>query len=203
MLDSLSHENSEDFRQRYEHTYGFIHNKNDAADKRLVFLSKCTADTVQFTDKQKIPFFAKADMGVNFEFIPLIAGLYNVKDGMVYVSRQPARQWKRGIAESNTAVYHFSQGGNININFDIVSEIFNTPYNVKKRVEEWQTKDKAVALSRNFGLVGSGVYMRNSRIGKVNKTNRTISLEVPLFQQELSDLIRREALNFIVEEVVK
>jgi hypothetical protein len=195
MKDTLTGENSADFKQRYANTYGFLHTDDK---KRFVHLTEVNRDYVYFSEGNKESTFnVKADSGVFFEFIPVNKGWYlNRLNKLVYLQRVPTRQWSRGICPNNTQMYEDTAVGPVNVSllYKRLADIFNQD-------DHYRIKDVKVpgfALSKHFAISKSGaLYFYLQNVGTY--VYPKIVLNVPEIRQELEDVIRRRGLNLTVE----
>jgi hypothetical protein len=193
MLEVFKSNGWNDFRQRYSNTYGWY---NHEGKKVMVHVDEVFEDEVHFSDKNGVKYNAIADKGVTFEFLPVQRGVYNyVNDDLLYVSRKPARMWKRGIAMDNTNFYSFRKGA-VRPDFSMLETVFGTP--ATNPITDWvKGKRNNVALSPQFSVYDNKVFLYDQKIG-VYKTG-VITLDTNLFSQEITDLIRKNDLAYTVE----
>lgn len=200
MKDTLTENNSGDFKQRYEHTFGwYLGNETPL----LVFIEYSDSEQVKFTDVKGNTFIAYANSDIQFEFIPLNKGFFQLKDGsVVLLERIPARQWKRGISSSNTRVTAYSintSNSGISINttkpfgltLELLNEIFSSDYKLPNKF----IRDKLV-LSDAFAIIGHYIYVWSIKIGDYK--NKVITLYTDLFLQEITDVVKRNTHEFEV-----
>jgi len=193
MLDTLTHKNLRDFGPRYTHTYGWL--LQDGA-KKLVYISNVRNDRLCFSTVDHDDCHVKIDAGVMFEFIPINHGWFNAKDGKAwYMTRVPARQWKRGISDSNTRISPISDPFySNNIDLAILSNIFHDDF---KHFNYDSVVGGQQAWSKHFcrGL-NDEIYFYNRQVGRFK--DNEITLQDNLVYQELLDLIRRRGWNMKV-----
>ena len=186
MLDTLTSINYRDFGPRYTHTFGWLHNGDT---RKLVYVLRTEDSKVFFTDQTGMEYHAKIDAGVMFEFIPVDHGWFNASNGDAYLlSRTPARQWKRGISDSNTTMTSLNTLRLIGLNYNSLSNIFNDQFDERNYPRTFG----AGALSKHFALRRhpyNQLYMYDRMIGTLD--GDTIVLASSLFEQELTDLITR------------
>lgn len=193
MIDTLQSHTHADFRARYQGSFGFI--KNGDGTRRLVQIDNVNGTQVTFTAGDSFTYFAKADSGFEFDFIPAVTGWYNSIDGGTYLlSRIPARQWHRGIHTANTRIQS-AMGYTEELDYNILSKIFVEGFN------NWQYTEGAFtcALSKFFALaskntikfLGRNVGVRDDDLLKLTDTS---------IMQELTDLVNRNKLPFKVIE---
>jgi hypothetical protein len=193
MLDTLTSDNYRDFSARYTHTFGWL---ITGYAKRLVHILRVGDDRVYFTDSTGMEYHAKSDAGINFEFIPVDHGYFNGKDGNTYLlNRIPARQWKRGIASSNTEIINFGNWRATSVNYANLALIFNDEFKTFNYPKEFQFG----ALSKHFAIhpKNKQVWMYDRHIGQFN--DKVITLYSDLVQQELTDLMNRNGWDIKVE----
>ncbi len=197
MIEEFKSSGAADFRQRYKDTYGWY--LTDSGRKVLVQLVDVGENQLKFQGKDGESFTALADKGNRFEFIPLERALYNTPSTVVYCTRVPARQWRRGIHSANTRIVNLQSGimgSGVPIDFKILSEILH-PEDVSTYVSDYLAKRRdAVALNPMFAFTKETVYLYQRRIGTI--MGDTIALTENLFKQEISDLCRDLQLTYKV-----
>lgn len=197
MRDTLTRENAPDFARRYIGTYGYL---VQGDKKTLVYMQKADHMETTFTDVGGYSYTVYANSGVEFEFIPVDRGFYNTVSGTYFLHRIPARQWSRGISESNTAVYLLSAQGLSAISCNIANlfKVFQEGIDTQQAVNEWQNNKRAsFALSKHFAVSNKYVSFYNAIIGDVTK-NKVITVKESRVAQEFKDSIRRNGLNLDV-----
>lgn len=176
-----------DFHQRYRNTFGWFERKD--GHPVLVKLTHIGEVSLEFTDESGFKYSAFADKGNFFTFLPVTKGCYLYDNKVVTVERIPARQWRRGICEDNTAISDIL-GNYYPIDFQVIKAIF-TGQNVS--VEQYkEAKKLPVLLNNQFHIEEMGMYLYNRRIGDFG--GDTIILNEPLFKQELEDLMKQHQL---------
>ena len=197
MRDTLTVLNHRDFRQRYEHTYGFY--TTSSGKKLVVKFTSVKQSEVKFVDKDNFEYTAKASHDVNFEFSQVPKGWFNGGKQPYFVCRFPARQYQRGIANTNTNISTMD-GTHCLPNFDILEDIFfNNNYN--QSIEEWMSgARKCVALNKHFAIDDKqNLYLFQEMVGKVDKKAQTIECNCEIFRQEVSDINNRLHLGFRIK----
>lgn len=198
MKDTLTSRNHQDFRARYQGTYGYYVNP-DNAQKVPVYVANCNQHKVTFQDIEGRDLFANVDTGIEFEFIPLDRGFFQTINGKVYyLQRVPARQWKRGICYDNTQVHELTN--------NLRSDVPNLLEVIAKLrpidcAESWYLFNGKVpvALSKHFAISTEGrLYFYNKSIGTVDHKTDTIKLVNDMLQQELTDLFRRNNISVTI-----
>lgn len=198
MIDSLTSDNYRDFGPRYSGTYGWLLKDNK---ELFVYLDRVEDSKVYFRDGTKFPFYANADAGIKFKFIPVNKGWFNAADGQTYyLARRPARQWKRGIAPTNTQINRLDDFREMPVSWEVLSTIFGDNYHQLNYPKAF--KGRSCAISKHFA-VGADytVYFYLQPIGSFNEDTNTFELQVELVSQELQDLINRNGWDFGVKIV--
>lgn len=186
MIDTLRSDNAGDFSQRYVDTYGwlFLNGK-----KTLVYIVDCSRSRASFTLGASPTFHVNVDSGLEFEFIQVDRGWFNATDGKLYfLQRHPARQFKRGISESNTQLRD-SRLVPLSVTYQILSSIFDPTF------DYWNKKDLdgTGALSKHFAVINGTIMFYTESIGKY--ADGTVTMSSTLFQQEFQDLLRRKNID--------
>jgi hypothetical protein len=155
-----------------------------------------------------------------WEILPMCKSRVFEKDGnVVYFSHIPARQWKRGHHQENTAllsplhqVYqNMKHGGYVNghmrgvFSLSFSNSTFYSLYNTRyaggieagiRRLLQDETK-LGICLSREMWLSYNPIgeeYMlwrKTIPLAMVSAENRRLSLLDPLYHQEVTDFVRR------------
>ena len=194
MKDSLTSNNHHDFRARYQSTFGYYVDP-DTGKRLPVFVANCNQYRVTFNDIDGRELHVKVDSGIEFEFIPVDRGFFQVDEEVYYLERVPARQWKRGICNENTRPYSLTDALHSCLaNYlHIISKMY--PINCSTA---WRSSKEGypVALSKHFAISAANVlYFYNKEIGTVDHTTDTIKLNNDMLLQEVTDLFRRNNLN--------
>ncbi len=194
MLDSLTSDNWRDFQQRYQGCYGWVLTNNKEVP---VYVSRVTDTAVTFTGLSGEEYFTYANKDVKFKFAPLNRRLVIGASGeLYYIARRPARQWSRGVSESNTLISRIrgSRATPAGITPEIMSDILSgtTSKVTKGTVGEINN----VLLSDLFAISGNILYMFNLSSGTI--TGDVINVSRPLFMQEVVDAVRDSKLSYKV-----
>lgn len=185
-----------DWNQRFSDTFGWF-TKSDGSDI-LVKVVGVVGERLQFVDAQDFPYYANADAGNIFSFIPLEKGCYNYNDDVVFCRRIPARQWKRGICAANTRVTSLATGRNKDIDFGLIKMLF-APVKESKNIERFcKTRNTDAALTSAIAVADSNVYVYDYCVGQI-KNKESIVLRNSLFVQEIQDVVIDLHLNMTVE----
>ena len=162
-------------------------------------VGRTTEYSTTFTDVDGYGFSVNADAGVEFEFIPVDRGFYNTEDDTFFLYRVPARQWLRGISETNTVAQYF-HGSDLSseiVDIHLLHKVFVQGIDVHTAFKKWRNLSQhAVGLSKQFAIAGTTVYFFNKEIGKVK--DGCIILDNNIVAQELQDVIRRNGFDMEV-----
>ena len=190
MLDTLTSLNGRDFNQRYGNTFGWL--VKDDGKKSFVFLhgTDSRMERIDFSMGTTMQYHAKKDTGVTFEFIPVDRAWVNGEDGPYFLSRHPTRQWKRGIASTNTSIKD-GKFRSLAINYETLVKIYNDNYQERNYSKEF----KEGALSKHFALCGKDLWFYDKRVGKFDPKMNEIVLSDSIIYQEISDLFNRNGWN--------
>jgi hypothetical protein len=188
MKDTCTPSTSKDFRARYQGTIGCLV-KNEK-EREFVWIDKVDDYAVSFKNKAGHPFQAMNGKGVEFEFTQVPHGWFNTSMGPVHISRIPARQWQRGIADANTKVLDDTLH-RIKLDLQLVEEALTCTYTYKGTLP--------YALSRWFCISKDNkLYFRDIPIGTVEGDSLLVDKSCNVLQ-ELGDLVRREKLPFTIK----
>lgn len=187
MLDTCTYENQRDFTARYKNTIGSL--VKEDGTKEWVWIAGINEDNVVFTTVDGMKYTATIGKGTQFEFTQVPMGWYNSPEGPIFFSRKPARQWQRGISNSNTHIYdqYFNK---VDLTLTRVVNAY-TPQKPYKDQPCW-------ALSKHFAFNRDNVlYFYDVPIGE--KKDTSFFVQSCNVVQELSDAIKRNNLPFNVE----
>ena len=192
MKERFTSAGAEDFRRRYENTFGWILLRNE---RQFAEIKEVSEFEVKFSLGGNVNFYISADAPIDFEFAPLNRAWYNTpeKNKIYYVERLPARQWKRGICNTNTRIVN-SLLAEEDISYDVLKSIYDpvTPY-----PKGTLNNATAVALSPHFAISAGNIFFYQDQIGVYDYAG-VITLDNDLVLQELSDLILERDLNIKV-----
>lgn len=159
MFEKFLSENIENFRQRYEGTFGFY--RDEEKKRLLVKLSSISAERVDFIDGRGVTWHMEPNSprDIGFEFLPPKSAWYNTQQwGAVYLQRIAQRQFLRGVTSKNLEVLQAIKGELYprRVDFALLSAVYEealTPQQAFKRL----TKSKAevplsMAISSQFAL---------------------------------------------------
>jgi hypothetical protein len=191
MIDTPTSNNIADFKQRYSGVFGWLLSEGV---KKLVYISGVNSKQVTFTDAEGGNYFANINAGVEFEFAPVMRGWYNTPEGVFYMCRIPARQWKRGVCVDNT---HVGAGGSPD--YQLVGDAWNKAvFSILSVSNPYKINDlQYTAYSKHFANVYGRLYLYTKPIGVV--VDNHVKLASPLFRQEFMDMCRRRNLEMVIE----
>lgn len=198
MKDTLTSLNHRDFNQRYSGTYG--HLLQPGKSPLLVQMTNADSSQANFIDETKSNYLCRVDSGIIFEFLPLNRRVVPTpEDGVLFITRKPARMWKRGVCPDNTYISELKSGKQQKIDFKILTVAYGNA-NYKESVSMFNRSMRTTCcLDDKFSLVSGKVYIYNHEIGKYN--NGEITINDSLFKQELMDTIARNGYSFKVNHV--
>jgi hypothetical protein len=193
MKEEFTAAGQRDFRQRYDESWGFY--TVPTSNARILVLMSVGETFVDFRDQKGNKYTAYPDTGVTFDFIPVSKRLF-IHDGRLLLQqRTPARMWARGINRQNTRMVNVAAQSGVRLDFDNIT--------AAQEPEKYQHVGNIHLLSYLFGIVDDVVYIYDRPIGRWDdKTNR-ITLDEPLFVQELSDLVKKLQLHWSVSHDIK
>lgn len=196
MFEKFMSNNAENFRQRYEGTYGFF--RNQTGKRLLVKLNTISDHRVDFEDAHGITYHLSADSenNIGFEFIPPASGWYNTPEGAVFMQRVAARQFHRGVTAKNINLFTLHSGllTEKRLTFDLLSSMYETGITPAEAISS-NMKKGSVALSRQFAIDTTKklIYLLSEGIGSYvhdEKLHFTCKLAQPdLFKTELGETL--------------
>lgn len=133
------------------------------------------------------------------EFILPRKGFFNADSHAYMLYRIPARQYKRGVCNDNTAIVKLTADGSFNEQpLDIK---LLTAYVEKQAYRGFASHGlSSYAVSRRIAVSASGmVFIDRVRVGSVDTSEKTITLSQILFQHEIERaLVEHGQYNFKV-----
>lgn len=208
MFEKFFHENSGDFRQRYEGTYGFFVDETGTRmlTKILAIDQESSPRAVHFVDERGVTYTLYADVAGNigYEFLPPKSMFHNTEYGVYYTQRRAARQFKRGVCSENTTIFRLLNGSfeQVRVDFPQLKAIYSRPVSFDEAFARYKAKLwQSVALSKNFSLVrGKGVYLLTELIASVGesedgKYHIKVAPGYSAFTTELRDAFNRVGLH--------
>jgi hypothetical protein len=210
MFEKFLSENAQDFRQRYEGTYGYFFDRS-AGKRVLCRIDRIDLDSptrmVYFSDHRSVEFSIRADVegDIGFEFIPPRSAFYNTQKGVFYVQRVAARQFSRGIRDSNTNIFKLEgDWRRVATRFDSLLPIFEQriPYGINN-VKDTPISKVTAALSPSFCLNVGSLYVFTERVGRVVDSKVRLYQNGNLFVPELERALENCQMSSYKVEVAK
>lgn len=179
--------------KKYKNTYLGIRSNNGVAYGKYVGYS---GDKHHFIDSNGVSLILDNDTQASVYIPTLTSGLYNTNIGVVYVSRNPFRQYRRGLCSDNVRccpLINVIQYNESNYFDSVMWDIFNeVPLNnLHKAYEVLQYKPN-VAVNRDFAIQrhhnkqdGHALFFKTSYIGDF--TEDKIVVRNTVFLQEVVD----------------
>jgi hypothetical protein len=192
MFEKFLSENIENFRQRYEGTFGFY----KVGNKRLlVKLQEISNQQCHFKDALGMDYTIQPDHPdeVGFEFLPPKSQWYNTKEGAVYTQRIASRQFQRGVTGKTLEIVLLREHMlyPMAVNFKNLQSIYESPLTPKEALPGLDKK-QSLALSGQFALDAGTVFLLKEPIGgyECKRENFKFHLnERDLWKTEISDAI--------------
>lgn len=196
MFEKFLSGNADNFRQRYEGTYGFY----KVGDKRmLVRLTQISDNRCDFIDEKNIEWNVRADHpdNVGFEFLPPRSQWYNTKDGAMFTHRIANRQFQRGVCGKTLSI-SVLRGGTMmpaRVDFSSLTAIYRDNISVQEALKLGDEKSYSFAISPLFSLdpYNHQVRLYEEGIGSYSKSGKKFSFklnEPQLWRTEITDALR-------------
>lgn len=193
MFEKFLSGNIDNFRQRYEGTYGFF--RDEKKKRTLVRLESIGGARCNFVDARGMDYHIMADTqdDMGFEFIPPKSQWYNAKGGAMFTQRLAQRQYSRGVSDRNLtiALLRSERLYPVEVNFNSLSQIYEHPVPTPEALREFQEKKRhSLALSGQFAVCGGRVYVFTEMVGDFKLDGKHISMklrEPDLWRTELTD----------------
>jgi len=213
MFEKFTSKDSNDFRQRYQGTFGYFIGKGK---RTLTRLDNIVCDGrnsyVEFSDRDGVNYLLKPDsedQGMGFEFIPPKAAYFNTKIGNPrLVKRIPARQYQRGICDRNTSIQDMKSLP-FPVSFDSLIPLFEEKIGVREALQvalKSKHGARGVALSNQFAICFGNNVLRclDQAIGFATYDVATETFQVELdskelWQQELTDVFKRNGMKVVIK----
>lgn len=208
MFEKFTSEGSQDFRQRYQGTFGFFNHKGKKTLTQLKEIhANGRASYVEFVDRDDLSYKLNPDSEADdtgFEFLPPKCAWYNTPKGVpLLVSRIPAKQYLRGICDRNTSITTI-RGSGMPVNFAQLIDIFEAKVSVAEAIKLKPIKDYSThggfalspqfALSNHFGTI----HCFGTSIGSFKLVDDVYQVELStpeLWATEIRDAFRRNNLK--------
>lgn len=193
MFEKFLSQGARDFRQRYEGTYGFF--RDDEHKRMLAQLVRITDTQCIFHDSRGVEYRlnADADGDKGFEFIPPKSGYFNTDIGAMYVQRNAARQFQRGVSGNNTSVYLLSKGSLIprEISFPVMVFLFEKAREPRDSLDAFLMKKiPSWSPSSPFCFDANNVWVFAERIGTWSMKDTVFNVNLndkTLYRTEIAD----------------
>jgi hypothetical protein len=193
MFEKFLSENIENFRQRYEGTFGFY--RADGNKRLLVKLTAVSVSTCNFTDASGTTYNVDPDHpdDVGFEFLPPKSQWYNTPEGAVFTQRVASRQFQRGVT-SKTLEIHLLRDQALypmSVNFKNLQPIYESPTTPRDALKKFGPKC-SLAISGQFALDRGLVFLLKEPIGGYERDGSAFKfnlVERDLWKTEISDAI--------------
>lgn len=169
-----------DFRQRYRGVFGWYPTETG---EMLVKVTGVDEQITHFENAQEHEFFAYADKGVKFKFIPVTKKVFIFEGTPVLAQRIPQRQYRRGICSDNTAFTIVQGGYGLGVSFNTVAAYVKGGYTIPK-----QLTYGSYALNEQLSVSGDRLYVYDIPVGIID--NNTVKITEPIFMQEVKDYLR-------------
>lgn len=191
MIVNIRQNGVRDFSQRYCDTYGWL---IQGDKRRFIYVESITENKIYFNEGNDVEYFVYTDSNTTFEFIPVDRGWFNTNTGdALFLYRCPARQWKRGISNNNTAIISY-RNLLLEVNYSTLSSVFNDDFEKNNYPKEFKTG----ALSKHFCFDPyNRLLLYTNHVGDV--VDNTIIVSNKLFLQEITDLVNRNEWDVKVE----
>lgn len=192
--DTLTSENFEDFKQRYQGCYGFLSlNDKDVLCK----ITAVSPDKVSFDTEKGKDFWAYVDKDVKFKFMPVTRGWYAASQEAILFLRVPARQFARGITGNNTICMRYVLGRLQTSRFgfsEINAMLRNVEpmYDIENKCAQRLSKHFAVSPVLN-NKQERHLWLFDREVGIV--TNKQVTIHYDAIKQEFMDLNKRRNLG--------
>ena len=157
----------------------------------LVNIQSVNSERCSFVDVDNIVYYAKADKGISFKFIPINRRVFVYNGDVVSATRIPARQWQRGICQANTELRRVRNKSRLDVFFDTIKAYLSP-------VDRITSLYDVGCIDQRFCLPGGkSLCIYDTKIGRV-KDEETVVLDDDLFMQELVDCFRDNSYSFKV-----
>lgn len=195
MFEKFLSENIENFRQRYEGTFGFY---RDGGNRRLlVKLTEIAGNQCNFVDARGVTYNVRPDHPneVGFEFLPPKSMWYNTEYGAMFAQRIASRQFQRGVTAKTLSIVLLHKGELVDrrVDFPNLSAMYEGKNSPKDSLEGL-SKGRSLALSGQFAVDTGIVYLLRERIGTYEQTKgshfRFKLAEPDLWKTEITDALR-------------
>jgi hypothetical protein len=199
MFEKFLRANAENFRQRYEGTFGFY--KDETGRRLLCRLDGIGDGACSFIDARGVTYRLNADSEgeKGFEFLPPKSQFYNTDGATYLVKRIAARQFQRGICNRNTAIYSLKGDRMVEerVDFPVLSKVYEGAKTAKEIIERLSADsmpDNGFALNGAIALGRHGVFVYDQLVGTYETKDYAhfkVQLEEPsLWRNEVADALK-------------
>jgi hypothetical protein len=205
MFEKFLRANAQDFRQRYEGTYGFY--RDEKGKRMLAQLTGITEDVCLFVDARGLEYRLNVDAekDIGFEFLPPRSGYFNTKRGAMLVKRIAARQFQRGVTGKNVTILLLIAASLQlqRMGFSLLESVYEKNVSAKEALAMFQSLETpSVAISSSFGLDNAGVvWVLDEAIGTHTREGNTYKIKLNEkcpFKTELTDAFKALAVQATV-----
>lgn len=187
----LNANNYEDGEKYFGQTYVKIKEYGDT----ICLVEKVTPEAIWLTDEYDQKVCVELDgattgkPGYNLEFILPKKTWFQSGATALFLTRIPARMWKKGISKNNTSVHCLKLGSfvGVSLSFQTLHAYVNKPFYAT--VEDMYENDwSSVALSPRFALSkGGDLFLDMTKIGIYDKATNTLIVK-KLFVPDVTPL---------------
>lgn len=200
MIEQITSDNYREFSARYLGTIGFLKSKSN--ERLVVSVDEITAAAVVVSNHEGVSYRLNSDTGCELEFTQVPCQWYQAdKNHIVFLTRKPERQWKRGISLDNTNLIIPASTGEYGVSIKpTVSRITQALIpGVDTGAFNGMTPIVCGLWSKYFAWAVNSVWVKDTMIGKVDHGTKEITLNYPQFQQELRDALIRSNSTYTVK----
>lgn len=192
MIEQITSDNYREFSARYLGTIGFLRSKSNK--KIVVSVDEITSKAVTVTDSEGVNYNLNSDTGCYLEFTQVPSQWYQPDENhIVFLTRKPERQWKRGINTENTSMMLPDGAGAVGIACRPTVTKLAAVLTPEEEIGAFATHPeiKCGLWSKYFAWAVNYVWVKDMLIGTVDHKAKEITLSYPQFNQELRDALVR------------
>ncbi len=174
----LNSKNYEDGEKYFGQTYVKIKEYGDT----ICLVEKVTPEAIWLTDEHDQKVCVELDgattgkAGYNLDFILPKKTWFQMGNVAYFLTRIPARMWKKGISKSNTTINCLKVGGflQVGLSFQSLHAYVHKPF-YSTAEEMYKNEWTSVALSPRFALCKTGeLFLDQTKIGVYDKDTDTL-----------------------------
>lgn len=187
----------EDIRKKYKGTYLFLELQNK---EYLVQYDNDEHGNFTFISPEHGSLLVKEET-IRTKLKPYFpkSGLYNLENNAIFFSKNPIRQWKRGLCQENGILTKLSSTNTyvqyIDIDFESVTNLFFPKYPKSTKEAIAILKKETIAISPKFGIETAPKNYKEGHIllyncfpiGTINNNDNTIVVKHNPLLQEVKD----------------